>query len=118
MSLPFFKASLERSYRHASATSAPCLELLFVVLSLIVLHASLRFGLSSSWLVWPQSFGSLKRMLCRYHFAILGRMLCRQVARAVALPSVSLRSPLAGRSFAAVSVMAPCPRMLCRVDGR
>lgn len=53
MSLPFFKASLERSYRHAFATSAPWMELLFVVLSLIVLHASLRFGLSSSWLVWP-----------------------------------------------------------------
>jgi len=37
----------------------PFLELLLVVLSLVVLHASLRVGLSSSWLVMQQLIDSL-----------------------------------------------------------
>ena len=95
----------------------PCLELL-LVLSLIVLHATLRFGLSSIWLVLPQSFALPSGCFTAIAIAILGWMICRHVARVVALPSVSLRSPLSGRCFVAVSVMPPHPRMLCRVDGR
>ena len=55
---------------------------------------------------------------CFAAIALLGRMFCRHVARAVALPPVSLRSPLSGRDFAAGSVIAPHQRMLCRFDGR
>ena len=60
-------------------------------------------------------------LLCSGCFAAiapLGWMLRRHVARAVALPPVSPRSPLSGRCLAAMSVMAPHPRMLCRVDVR
>jgi len=60
-------------------------------------------------------------LLCSGCFAAIAplrRMLRRHVARAVALPPVSPRSPLSGRCLAAMSVMAPHPRMLCRVDVR
>jgi hypothetical protein len=84
---------------------------------LIVLHVALRFGWSSSWCCRS------RLLLCSGCFAaiaivILGWMLCCHVARAVAMPLVLLRPPLSGRCFAAVSVMAPHPRMLCHVDDR
>ena len=70
----------------------PCLELL-LVLSLIVLHATLHFDLSSSWLVLPQSFalcsGCFAAVAIAIAIAFLGRMLCRHVARVVALPPMS-----------------------------
>jgi len=60
-------------------------------------------------------------LLCSGCFAAiapLGRMLRRHVARAVALPPVSPRSPFSRTCLTVVSVMAPHPRMLCRVDVR
>jgi hypothetical protein len=54
---------------------------------------------------------------CFAAIAFLRRMLCRHVARAVALLPESLRSSLSDRYFATVSVMTPYPR-LCRLDGR
>jgi hypothetical protein len=123
MSVPFMKASLECFCGRASAPSASlprvasccaavprllplfCLELVLVVLCLIVLHAIVHFGLSSSWLVLPQSLFSVADALPLSLF--LDGCFAITVARADALPPVSLGSPLCGRCFAAEGVMAP-----------